>query len=133
MLDYGRGMGMSGPYGGGDFSAMPKVIQGKPKYKDPYGGKIQEYVFHYKNDINKLYREYYPQNIMQDKRIARGSTYAAMVIPAGTNPDAMMMDKKTDSRKTKSFKRSTQVLFSSYKFELGSPIPCSTKTQHLSQ
>jgi hypothetical protein len=23
----------------------------------------------------------------------RGSTYAAMVIPAGTNPDAMVMDK----------------------------------------
>ena len=46
---------------------------------------------------------------MHDKRVARGSTYAAMVIPAGTNPDAMMMDKKTDTRKTKSFKRSTQV------------------------
>jgi hypothetical protein len=32
MLDYGRG----GPYGN-DFAAMPKVVQGKPKYKDPYG------------------------------------------------------------------------------------------------
>ena len=33
MLDYGRG-----PYGGpNDFAAMPKVVQGKPKYKDPYG------------------------------------------------------------------------------------------------
>jgi len=43
MLDYGRGMGaMGGSYGGNDFAAMPKVIQGKPKYKDPYGGKIQE-------------------------------------------------------------------------------------------
>ena len=42
---------------------------------------------------------------MFDKRVARGSTYAAMVIPAGTNPDAMIMDKKTDTRKTKSFKR----------------------------
>lgn len=46
---------------------------------------------------------------MYDKRIARGSTFAAMVIPAGTNPDAMMMDKKTETKKTKSFKRSTQV------------------------
>jgi len=27
---------------------------------------------------------------MQDRRVARGSTYAAMVIPAGTNPEAMM-------------------------------------------
>jgi len=64
-------------------------------------------------------REYYPQNIMYDKRVARGSTYAAMVIPAGTNPDAMMMDKKAnESRKAKSFKRSTNVsINSSYKFE----------------
>jgi hypothetical protein len=31
-----------GPYGGvGDFAAMPRVIQGKPKYKDPYGGSGQ--------------------------------------------------------------------------------------------
>lgn len=44
---------------------------------------------------------------MHDRRVARGSTYAAMVIPAGTNPDAMMMEKKTETRKTKSFKRST--------------------------
>ncbi len=48
---------------------------------------------------------------MHDKRVARGSTYAAMVIPAGTNPEAMMMDKKgNESRKTKSFKRSTNVM-----------------------
>lgn len=37
MMDYGRSMGgMGNPYGGADFAAMPKVIQGKPKYKDPY-------------------------------------------------------------------------------------------------
>lgn len=28
-----------------------------------------------------------PQNIMYDKRVVRGSTHAAMVIPAGTYPD----------------------------------------------
>ena len=39
------------------------------------------------------YREYFPQNIMHDRRIMRGRTYAAMVIPAGTNPDAMVMEK----------------------------------------
>jgi hypothetical protein len=49
---------------------------------------------------------------MQDKRVARGSTYAAMVIPAGTNPEAMMTDKKLDDRtKTKSFKKSASVRF----------------------
>lgn len=30
----------------------------------------------------------------------RGSTYAAMVIPAGTNPDAMVMDKKYPKKRT---------------------------------
>ncbi len=37
MLDYGRGA-PGGTYGNqNDFAAMPKVVQGKPKYKDPYG------------------------------------------------------------------------------------------------
>lgn len=41
MLDYGRpGVPgtMTGAYGVNDFAAMPKVVAGKPKYKDPYGG-----------------------------------------------------------------------------------------------
>jgi hypothetical protein len=46
---------------------------------------------------------------MHDRRIARGSTYAAMVIPAGTNPDAMLMDKKQDDLKKKSMKKSQKV------------------------
>ena len=37
MLDYGRA---PGGYGN-DFAAMPKVVQGKPKYKDPYGRTIK--------------------------------------------------------------------------------------------
>ena len=36
---------------------------------------------------------------MYDKRVARGSTYAAMVIPAGTNPDTMMMEKRQEEKK----------------------------------
>ena len=42
---------------------------------------------------------------MHDRRIARGSTYAAMVIPAGTNADAMVMDKTQPKKRT--FKRPT--------------------------
>ena len=42
---------------------------------------------------------------MFDKRVAKGSTYAAMVIPAGTNPDAMVMEKKQEERKRKSTKK----------------------------
>jgi|TARA_B110000305_G_C19369634_1_gene603773 hypothetical protein len=37
---------------------------------------------------------------MHDRRIMRGSTYAAMVIPAGSNPDAMVMDKKYPKKRT---------------------------------
>ena len=39
-------------------------------------------------------REYYPQNIMFDKRVHRGNSYAAMVIPAGTTHDTMIMEKR---------------------------------------
>jgi hypothetical protein len=37
--------------------------------------------------VFSLCREYMPQNIMHDRRVVRGSTHAAMVIPAGTYPD----------------------------------------------
>lgn len=59
--------------------------------------------------LTLFHSEYYPQNIMQDRRIARGNTYAAMVIPAGTNPDALLSEKTMD--KKKSMKRSTQVIY----------------------
>ena len=41
-----------------------------------------------------VFREYYPQNIMFDKRVHRGNSYAAMVIPAGTSHDTMIMEKR---------------------------------------
>jgi len=69
------------PYGGGarsgpqGFAAAPRVVQAKSKYKDPYGHVSSE--------------DYTPHNIMYDKRVYRGSTNAAMVIPAGTYPDKL--------------------------------------------
>ena len=54
---------------------------------------------------------------MFDKRVARGSTYAAMVIPAGTNPDAMMMDKGREEKKKKTGKK-VKVLISGYIFKI---------------
>ena len=48
----------------------------------------------FKFAANFRFREYYPQNIMFDKRVHRGNSYAAMVIPAGTNHDTMVMEKK---------------------------------------
>jgi len=47
---------------------------------------------------------------MHDRRIARGNTYAAMVIPAGTNPEAMVMDKSYPAKR-RSFKRPTVVSY----------------------
>ena len=44
--------------------------------------------------VTACYREYYPQNIMFDKRVHRGNSYAAMVIPAGTSHDTMIMEKR---------------------------------------
>jgi len=77
---------------------MPRVIQGgKYRFKDPYGQNVEEY---------------YPQNIMYDKRVHRGNSYAAMVIPAGTNHDAMVMDRrqteKTMKQRTTGFGKSTR-------------------------
>ena len=60
---------------GAGFAAHPRVVPHKQKYKDPYGQTTAE--------------EYIPQNIMYDKRVFRGSTNAAMVIPAGTYPDQL--------------------------------------------
>lgn len=100
MLEYGKQGAMAGAYGS-DFAAQPKVVQGKLKYKDPYGGVgANEYVllelmvWQIIYVFCFVYSEYLPQNIMYDRRIARGSTYAAMVIPAGSNPDAMIMERR---------------------------------------
>ena len=57
-----------------------------------------------------LCREYYPQNIMYDKRVHRGNSYAAMVIPAGTNHDTMIMEKRQGaSQKRRTFKPGDRV------------------------
>jgi len=45
---------------------------------------------------------------MFDKRVARGSTYASMVIPAGTSPDAMIMEQKNEENKRKSKRQQQQ-------------------------
>ena len=49
--------------------------------------------------MNFKFRDYFPQNIMHERRVMRGSTYAAMVIPAGSNPDSLVMDKNYQKQK----------------------------------
>ena len=56
--------------------------------------------------VTACYREYYPQNIMFDKRVHRGNSYAAMVIPAGTSHDTMIMEKR-QTQKAQSLRRRT--------------------------
>ena len=74
--------------------AVAELLSKSPiAYFDPFCVQIPNFI-----------SEYYPQNIMFDKRVARGSTYAAMVIPAGQNPDAMMTEKR-DANKSKSLKK----------------------------
>lgn len=41
---------------------------------------------------------------MYDKRVHRGNTFAAMVIPAGTNHDTMLMEKKQAQTTKRTFK-----------------------------
>jgi len=53
---------------GKQFEAQPKVIKGRDKYRDPY---------QYDEDVRSM-------NIMWDRRVVRGNTYAAMVIPNQT-------------------------------------------------
>ena len=61
---------------------------------------------------------------MYDKRVARGSTYAAMVIPAGTNPDTMMMEKRQEERKKK---QTFKVFKFSYILREGNQLTCPEK------
>ena len=45
---------------------------------------------------------------MFDKRVHRGNSYAAMVIPAGTNHDTMIMEKRATTKK-RTFKAAGRV------------------------
>jgi di/tripeptidase len=64
---------------------------------------------------------------MHDRRIMRGSTYAAMVIPAGTNPDAMMGDKsktiKRTFRKTGQTTKKTKNFYPNRNIPTPEPVP----------
>ena len=42
---------------------------------------------------------------MYDRRIARGSTHASMVIPAGQHPDSLLIERKNQERKMKAMRQ----------------------------
>jgi hypothetical protein len=63
--------------GGYGFAAKPQVVKQK-RYRDPY----REYV------------KVAPQNIMYDRRVVRGNTFAALVIPVNMQPDPALIEKQ---------------------------------------
>lgn len=68
-------MGQDGGYG---FAARPQVVRKPAKYRDPY----REYI------------KVAPQNIMYDRRVVRGNTFAALVIPVNMQPDPALVEKQ---------------------------------------
>ena len=66
-----------GGYGSQGFAARPQVVKQK-KFRDPY----REYV------------KVAPQNIMYDRRVVRGNTFAALVIPVNMQPDPALIEKQ---------------------------------------
>jgi len=63
------------------FSAQPQVIRtGQQMYRDPY------------KDFIKIA----PQNIMHDRRVVRGNTFASIVIPTSMQPDPVLAEKQKE-------------------------------------
>jgi hypothetical protein len=49
-----------------------------------------------------------PQNIMHDRRVVRGNTFAALVIPVNMQPDPVMMERQKQEQMMKK-QRSEQI------------------------
>jgi hypothetical protein len=93
-------------YNKDEFSAVPKVVASKPKYKDPYGHT----------------GEYVPQNIMYDKRVYRGSNHSATIIATGSKQENAFMESK--NRQQRMVKRRQQQAAEQYtRREIPTPEP----------
>ena len=86
----------------------PKLnLVGSAVFENIETGEVDLCIF---RSLDQNCREYYPQNIMYDKRVHRGNSYAAMVIPAGTNHDTMIMEKRQNATiKKRTFKPGDRV------------------------
>ena len=49
--------------------------------------------FQISDSIFKFYSKVAPQNIMYDRRVVRGNTFAALVIPVNMQPDPALIEK----------------------------------------
>lgn len=71
------------------FSAQPQVIRtGQQMYRDPY------------KDFIKIA----PQNIMNDRRVVRGNTFAALVIPTSMQPDPVLAEKQREQENDRRYR-----------------------------
>lgn len=93
-------------YNRDEFSAAPKVVASKPKYKDPYGQQ----------------QEYVPQNIMYDKRVCKGSVHGATVIPAGSKSEELFMERKLQQQRAAK-RRQMQATEQYTRHEIHTPEP----------
>lgn len=72
------------------FSAQPQVIRtGQQMRRDPY------------KDFIKIA----PQNIMHDRRVVRGNTFAAIVIPTSMQPDPVLAEKQKEQELERKYRR----------------------------
>jgi len=67
------------------FSSRPRAVQQRKKYRDPFEGP---------NADQTMYG-----NIMYDRRIVRGNTYAQNVLPATAQPDPIEIQKQQEARR----------------------------------
>jgi len=67
------------------FSSRPRPVQERKKFRDPFEEESQ---------AQSMYG-----NIMYDRRIVRGNTYAQNVLPATTQPDPIEVQKQQEARR----------------------------------
>jgi len=67
------------------FSSKPRAVQQRKKYRDPYEKE---------NEPQSMYG-----NIMYDRRIVRGNTYAQNVLPVSSQPDPIEIQKQQEARR----------------------------------
>ncbi|CAD5125737.1 DgyrCDS13946 [Dimorphilus gyrociliatus] len=66
------------------FSSQPKAVRERKKYRDPYQDENQPAAY---------------GNIMYDKRVIRGNTYALQHLPATSQPDPVEVQRQNEAKK----------------------------------
>ncbi|KAJ1490403.1 radial spoke protein 3-domain-containing protein [Baffinella frigidus] len=78
--------------GGYAFAQQPRAVSNRKKFRDP-----------------ALVDDRLAVNIMWDRRVVRGNTYAAQVLPATAVPDPVSMQKDAEQRKLAEIKKRQRV------------------------